>query len=124
MASDFTIPDGMVPVTALANPVEVLTDFSLKTDEEGHPKRNRNAANCFGYSARIEATLGFRIKKLEGGETYNIPILKEFPLTVWSQNPVDISAGSYVRLENCAAGIVQGNIYLWASGVQPIEVPA
>lgn len=57
------IPESMIPISALAAPVEVLTEPQLKTDEAGAPKKNPHFPGRLGYSLRVEAILGYREKK-------------------------------------------------------------
>lgn len=43
-----------------------------------------------------------------------MPETRAFPVTIWAEGAVEATIGDYFYLQNCAAGIYQGGIYLWA----------
>lgn len=112
-----TIPESMIPVSALTAPVEVLSTPQLKTDADGKPRENSYCPNRLGYALRVEVVLDFRVKTLATGENYTMPVCRQYPVTVWSDSAVSAEIGEYVYLQNCAAGIYDGNPYVWCEGL-------
>lgn len=111
------MPAGMIPVTALTGAVEITSELHLKVDEEGNPKENANFPGRIAYGTRVEVVTGYREKTMPDGKIITIPELEKFPLTIWTENAVDLEVGTYVYLQNLYAGMVDRVTYLWTDNL-------
>ena len=111
------IPAGMIPVTALTGAVEIASELHLKHDEEGNPKENANFPGRIAYGTRVEVVTGYREKTMPDGQSLTLPELKNYPLTIWTENAIDLPVGTYVYLQNLYAGMVDKTVYLWTDNL-------
>lgn len=115
-------PAGMIPITALTGAVEIVMPLYLKIDDEGSPKENVNFPGRIAYGTRVEVVTGYREKTMPDGAVITIPELEKFPLTIWTENELDLPVGTYVYLQNLYAGMVEKNVYLWTDNLALAEV--
>lgn len=109
-------------MTALTGAVEIVTVPYLKIDDEGNPKENENFPGRVAYGTRVEAVTGYREKTMPDGQILTLPELEKFPLTIWTETPLDLEVGTYVYLQNLYAGMVDRTVYLWTDNMALAEV--
>lgn len=121
----FSIPERMLPIRYLLAPVEVIRGPQLRLEGEGDtakPKVNDAFPGRQAYSMTIEVVAGFRTKKLPGREPFSAADLRKYSVTVWADSQPACMPGDYVRLTDLCAGSFDRGFYLWASGVERVEV--
>lgn len=122
-----TIPRGMVPITALAHAVEVVTGPEMAMDGD-KPKKKAAYPGRTGWRLTIEATVGFRQKRVLGAnnevKVFNGADLFSHSVTVWADQKPQCAPGDFIFLENLAVGRLDNGFYLTATNAKKVDVKA
>lgn len=120
-SSDFRVPERMLPVSALAGPVQVVSPPALRLDGEGDqtkPKANRQMPGRQAWRMEVEVVVGNRTKSLPDGREVKVFDIRTQAVTIWAESAPNCDVGDYVLLDDVCAGSVDRGFYVWASGVE------
>lgn len=124
-STNVRIPERMLPVSALAGAVQVVSGPVLRLDGEGEtatPKASPHFPGRQAYRLTVEIVAGQRTKTLPDGSETRVYDLRSEAVTVWTDGGApECQPGDYVQLRGVMAGAMDRGFYIWALGVERLE---
>lgn len=124
-STNVRIPERMLPLSALAGAVQVVSGPVLRLDGEGdaaRPKENAAFPGRQAYRLTVEVVAGQRTKTLPDGSEASVYDLRTETVTVWTDSGAPAcQPGDYVVLRGLMAGAMERGWYLWALAVEKLE---
>lgn len=117
----FRIPERMLPASALAGLVQVVSPPALRLEGEGDqakPKESKQMPGLQAWRMEVEVVVGQRTKALPDGKEMRVLDLRTQAVTIWAESAPTCEIGEYVKLRDVAIGAVDRTFYVWASGVE------
>lgn len=115
-----SIPGHLMPVSALAGPMQVVGEPREKTDENGERKRSKDF-DAAGWTLPVEITRGMRKKDLPDGTSVTVMDTQSLNVTVWSDTRPLVSPEMYISLKQPMIGAFNGSLYVQSLGAVPFE---
>ena len=115
---DFPVPDYLVPISALAGALKVLSAPVLKSNEDGSPQTSDCFPGCLAHLVRVEMVHIQRVESRPDGTTPWVRKTQVIPVTVWSESALaGITEGDYAILNGLMIGTDGGTLIYEALGI-------
>jgi len=114
---NFSIPPYLLPVYQCLENVRVRTAPAEPETKGEMPKTNSHFPGCKAWKLQVALVMS-ETEDEDGSVEREI---RRQPITIWSPERPNVSAGDRVCISGLMAGAVEGSLFLQATGVERVE---